>query len=415
MRIGVLTTFSLAIVTLQAFGQQQQASLKDLLIEGERNNPEILNARRQWQASTHVSAQAGSLPDPQFTLQDFSVGSPRPGAGLANSNFAYVGFGASQDVPYPGKLRLKAATATRATGEQLAQVDVVRAKVAQDIKVAYLRLAYLQQTMTLLNASRSTLSEVVETEMARYRAGQGSQLEVLKAQLERTKLIREITMHHEDVAQTEAELKGVLNRSQESPDLVVDELQISPFKRGLTEILESAKRHNPLLSVDLRSIATRESELESARFGAKPDFTVGYMFQRTGLDFPAYYMATLTLTLPRKSRVHSEEAEASDRLSAALLGRDQHIAQQLAEVRKQYAAVVSTQEELDEFKDGLLPQAETAYESIVAALRSNKQPVEAVLASLNDVLQLRRDYYQALFEHETALVNLEQLTGEILR
>ena len=35
------------------------------------------------------------------------MGSPRPFAGFSNSDFAYLGFGVSQDLPYPGKLKLK--------------------------------------------------------------------------------------------------------------------------------------------------------------------------------------------------------------------------------------------------------------------------------------------------------------------
>ncbi len=54
-----------------------------------------------------------AMPDPQFTVQSFSVGSPKPIAGFSNSDFAYIGFGASQDIPYPGKLNLKGEVANR--------------------------------------------------------------------------------------------------------------------------------------------------------------------------------------------------------------------------------------------------------------------------------------------------------------
>jgi outer membrane protein TolC len=139
------------------------------------------------------------------------------------------------------------------------------------------------------------------------------------------------------------------------------------------------------------------------------------MYQRTGLDFPAYYMATFSVMFPRKKRVVAEQAQASEELAAATLMRDAHRQQQAAEVRKQYAAVVSTEEELAEYRDGMLPQAEAAYNSAVAGLRSNKQTFDGVLTSLNDSLQLRREYVQALLDHEIAIVRLETLTGEALR
>src|SRR5215472_185461 len=63
--------------------QQQQENqggipmpLAKLIEEAERNNPQILAARHAWKAATLVPSQVSTLPDPQFTVQQFAVGSP---------------------------------------------------------------------------------------------------------------------------------------------------------------------------------------------------------------------------------------------------------------------------------------------------------------------------------------------------
>src|SRR5262245_9772336 len=70
-------------------GQSQAAarpvSLKELIDEAERNNPEIVAAQRGYEASTHLARQASALADTQVMLQLFSVGSPKPFAGYTNS------------------------------------------------------------------------------------------------------------------------------------------------------------------------------------------------------------------------------------------------------------------------------------------------------------------------------------------
>src|SRR5205085_6276707 len=162
---------------------QNPTRLSDLLAEAARTNPDIRAAEHTWRAATHVRQQVTTLPNPQFTLQELSVGSPKPFAGFNTSNFAYFGIGASQELPYPGKLRLKGEAADRAADVQQAQITVARASVADDIKAAYLKLAYLQETLPLLDTSRNTLGQIIETELARYRIGRGSQADVLKAQL----------------------------------------------------------------------------------------------------------------------------------------------------------------------------------------------------------------------------------------
>ena len=58
--------------------QGRIATLADLLTEAEKNNPQIQAARQSWQAAKQVPSQVSTLPDPQFTVQSFSVGSPKP-------------------------------------------------------------------------------------------------------------------------------------------------------------------------------------------------------------------------------------------------------------------------------------------------------------------------------------------------
>src|SRR5579864_1803746 len=76
----------------------QPVKLADLLAEAERSNPQIQVARHGWDSMKQVPTQVSTLPDPQFVLQQVSVGSPRPFAGYTNSDFAYVGLGVSQDL-----------------------------------------------------------------------------------------------------------------------------------------------------------------------------------------------------------------------------------------------------------------------------------------------------------------------------
>jgi len=87
--------------------------LSDLLKETEQNNPQIQAARQGIQAAREVPAQVTALPDPMFEVQQVNVGSPRPFAGYTNSEFAYLGLGVSQDIPYPGKRRLRGEIAKR--------------------------------------------------------------------------------------------------------------------------------------------------------------------------------------------------------------------------------------------------------------------------------------------------------------
>src|SRR6266436_8324376 len=125
-----------------AFAQESPIShtgsvtpLSELLAEAEKNNPQIEAARQGWQAAKQVPTQVSTLPAPQFTLQHLSVGNPRPFAGYTNSDFAYIGLGVTQDIPYPGKLKLRGEIAKREADVLQQQVESVRRAVFAQAKI----------------------------------------------------------------------------------------------------------------------------------------------------------------------------------------------------------------------------------------------------------------------------------------
>src|SRR5258707_4821516 len=195
--------------TLQSPGMAEDTrmatSLRELIQEAEEKNPQIAAAFHAWQASRNVPKQASALPDTQLSVQQFSVGSPRPFAGYSNSDFAYIGFGASQDIPYPGKRQLRARVAEHGADSMKAQTDSMRKTIVGNLKMVYFHLAYIQQTLSVLQRSDSLLTQVQEAAEARYRVGQGNQQDVLKAQLQHTKILQEIAHHHQDEGLLEAQ------------------------------------------------------------------------------------------------------------------------------------------------------------------------------------------------------------------
>src|SRR5437867_10317911 len=249
---GILLSVVLAA---HAFPQESPTShtgpitpLSELLAEAEKNNPQIEAARQGWQAAKQVPTQVSTLPDPQFNLQHVSVGSPRPFAGYTNSDFAYLGLGVSQDIPYPGKLKLRGEIAKREADVSQQQVETVRRAILAEIKGTYFQLAYLSRTLTLLEEDGELLKQVEQAADARYRSGKGNQQYVLQAQLQKTKLVREIAMHHLELGKVEAQLKQFLNRPQDSPDIEPTDLTETPLLQSYDELLIAAKAQNPELA-----------------------------------------------------------------------------------------------------------------------------------------------------------------------
>jgi cobalt-zinc-cadmium efflux system outer membrane protein len=391
--------------------------LATLVAELEQHNPQLLAARQAWQAASQVPSQVATLPDPRLELQQVSVGSPVPFAGYTTSEFAYAGIGVSQDLPYPGKLRLRGEVAAREAAAAADRAEAVRRSAVEQLKVTYYRLAYLEQTLAILERDGALLAEIAEIAEARYRVGQGSQQEVLRAQLERTKLLREIEMHHREMAGLEARLAQLLGRPPGSPEIATEPLGETALPAGAGDLLAGAPARNPEVAAAAEATRKQSLQVELARKDFYPDFNLQYMWQRTDpARFRAYYMVTLGVRLPlhRLRRQQPELAQSVAELERSRRDYEAAVQQTAFDVGDQLAAAGSASRLLAIYRGGLLPQAGAAFEAMLAAYRVGRQDLATVLASFSDLLKLDVEYWNTLADHETALARLERLRGGTL-
>jgi len=402
----------------EAHSPVQAEKLSDLIAEAEHNNPQIKAAQQAWESAKQVPSQVSTLPDPQFTVQQVNVGSPRPFAGYTNSDFAYFGLGFSQDFPYPGKLRLKGEMAKRDADIVQQQYESTRRSVIAGIKTAYFQLSYLAKTLGILESDRGLLQQVEKAADARYRSGMGNQHDLLQAQLERTKLLREITMHHLDVAKMQAQIKQLLNRSQSSPDIAPTDLLESPLTCTFDDLLAAARSANSDIASADKMVEKQNVQVEIAHKDFYPDFNIQYMWQRTDpSQYRAYYMLTFNIRVPiyRSRKLHPELAQAQADLSRSRSEAESQVQQVAFQLQTEYETAQKNAEVLKIYREGLLPQARAEFEAGVAAYQNNRQDFPSLLTSFLDVLKLDEEYWQSAADRETALARLEQLTGLPLR
>src|SRR5258708_38976514 len=169
-------------------------------------------------------------------------------------------------------------------------METVRRTVLAELKAPYFHLAYLSKTLTILEQDGELLKQVEQAADARYRSGMGTQQDLLQAQLQKTKLLRDIAMHHLEVGKLEAQLKQLLNRPQDSPDIEPTDLTETPLVQTYAELLAAAQVQNPEIASEKKIIEKQSLQVDLARKNFYPDFNVQYMWQRTDpTQFRAYY------------------------------------------------------------------------------------------------------------------------------
>ena len=388
--------------------------LRALVDEALSRSPIVLAARSHWQAQTKVPIQAATIPDPQVSLQHFTVGSPQPFSGYESSDFYYTGFGVSQDIPGPGKLRLQKSEAEKDAEYARRRYEAAERRVEEKVKEIYFELFYHAKTLAILDRNQGQLRQIQQIIETRYRLGQGLQQDLIKAQLQTTEILKEHAMHHLEEDQGQLELKQMLGRDPDSPNIDIGGVEATHLDLDSAEVARLSDAGSPELAAD-RAMEARSAEaLKLAHQGYWPDFTVGYSYQKTGPGFRDYYMLNLGAKVPlyfwRKQTPAIEQAALE-----AESAREQTRATQLqvsSEGESSLVAMRTAERVMAIYRDGLLPQAETSEASAMSAYRVGKVDFQTLLSSVLDLRNLRQEYYRTVADHEIAIAKIQQVIGD---
>ncbi len=401
-------------VQAAAISRDNQSRLEALVDEALSHSPLIVAARRHWEAATRMPIQEATLPDPQVAFQNMAVGNAIPGNDLQTNNFAYFGYGVSQDIPFPTKLRLKAAVAEKEAISTRAAYEAQVRAVLEQVQETYFNLFYLTNSLSLLEQTYGEFQRLAHITEAQYQVGMAQQQDVLKAQLEMTSILNEEETTRQEFEQSQADLKAGLGREQDSSDIQVGEVEPSTFTLSDQRLRSLAMTASPVLKQAEALEAKSEESLKLAREDYIPDLSISYMYQKTGARFPDYYVATLGIKLPlyfwRKQTPAIEQA-ALERESS----RAQTYAARLSigsQVQNQWIAVQTAQQVIKLFRNGLIPQAEATLKSALATYRVGKVDFQTLLSAEIDVLRLRQQYDRAVVDHEIAAAKIHQIVGD---
>ncbi|MGH8245768.1 MAG: TolC family protein, partial [Gammaproteobacteria bacterium] len=289
-----------------------QTSLTDLISELSRTNPEIRAARHRYEAALKRPSQVRTLPDPKATYVDFGVGHPFSSLGV--SNFAYRAVGVSQEIPFPGKLSLAGEQARREAESEGQMYRATVVDVTARLKIAFFDWFAISKAIEVTNRNRDLLDRFEKIARARYSVGKGIQQDVLKAQVEISRLVQQLEVFEQRRASTEAQINALLNRVTGIPLGKPPELKRSRFDMDLDALLAAVTENSPQLRATQFLVESRSVGVERARLDYRPDFNFSFQWQRTATGFPDYYMATAEVKLPiyfwRKQRFAVEEAAA---------------------------------------------------------------------------------------------------------
>jgi outer membrane protein, heavy metal efflux system len=393
-----------------AAAEGRTVTLDELVAEALQNNPEILAARRKFDAATKRPSQLSTLPEPKFSFTNFGVG--HPVSGLNGSDFAYVSVGVSQEFPFPGKLSLMKDIARKEADSVRQMVRDTELRVISRLKQSYADLCFAYKSTEILQKNRDLLDRFTKIAEAKYRVGSGLQQDVLKAQVEISLLMQRLEVLEQQKGSLEAFLNSLLNRSDTAPLGKPGDLKKSTLNYELDELLRMARENAPRIRSRQEMLDSNAFALNLARKEYLPDFGASFQYQKTGSLFPDYYMATFEVKVPlywRKQRLGVEEA-------ATKLAQIRHEYQMTSQevifgVKDQFLMARTSERLLALYEQGVIPQSAASLESALAGYQTGKVDFLTLINNQMVLLNLEMDYYRELSNQAKALARLEEMVG----
>ena len=407
---------ALAALASAALGQAAEpVRLNDLIREALARNPEVLAAQKRYEAARQRPSQENSLPDPTLSLGYSSNGGPLPGQGLGIEPTSNVGFMVSQEIPYPGKRKLRGNIAAKEADVEFQQYLAIQLNVRSRVIQAFHRLHHAYEVLDILSEGKGLLVQVIRVSEARYAAGKAAQQDILKAQTQLSILEARIAEKQQDQDTNQAEINSLLNRKPGAPLGVPVDTEAEPLHLTVEQLLAKAAMMSPELRRAQEMIQRNELVVNLARKDFHSDYTVsGGYFYMGGMPAMYQFRVDIPIQIHRDQKQRAALDEQVHRLNESR--HDFEAADQNLQfrVREAYFAAQTAYRLMKLYDDTILPQSSLTIESSLPAYETGGTDFLSVLTNVMTKIDSQERYHEQRMMYELARARLEELTAVAL-
>jgi outer membrane protein TolC len=379
-------------------------------------NPTIQAARQEVLARAYRVPQAASLQDPMLNVTTF----PSPVQTAAGAQ--RLALGVTQKFPWRGKLVTAAAMAEADTNAARARLAAAEFEVIEQVKRAYYELYFAQFALELTTQSRKLLDDLADVARSRFRAGAVSQQHVLRAQLEVSKLDRDLIQLRQELVSARARLARLLHVSPETPLATLEVLPPGQPPADLQALYQRAVSARPELHAQLAEVMRSRRTVRLAELAYLPDPSVGVKWINTassGLSMAANgqdpVMIGVGVNLPiYRRRLEAGVREAQAEAAASARRYDALRDMTLQEVKDLFAQAKSQQEIAALFRGAIVPQAEQTFQVSIRAYQVGEVSFLQLIDNWRQLLRFQLARRRVETQLRQTLATLERTVGGVL-
>ncbi len=413
--------FFLLICVGIGVGQETQnvLVLENLIEEGLENNPQVKAFFTKSRADEARVPQAGSLPDPMVSLNVLNL--PVDNFVFDQEPMTGKQLAVKQTFPFPGKLSIKENIARKGANVSKANWQELRWQLIRNIKVTYYNLYFIDEAIETTEKNRKLLTEFVNIAEQKYAVGRGLQQDVLKAQVELSKMEDKLIDLRQKREEVESRMNALLNRPIDQPLGKTARLAYKPFSLNRVDLEQLVLNNKPLFKAWESRIDQSKEKISLAEKQYWPDFSVFAAYSQrdvlqSGIGGADFLSAGVTLNIPlyfwRKQRKRVEETTL---LKQSVEERYQNVKlQTFSALDNAISEHLKLDERVDLYESGIIPQATQALQSAMIGYQTDKVDFLTLVNNQMTLFNLELEYARILSDYNKNVAELEYLTWDIL-
>jgi outer membrane protein TolC len=389
--------------------QEPLLQVDRLVQEAIEANPKILAARERHSALKEKISQAGALDDPMLS---FGVVNLPNNFEFDEEDMTAKEIAISQKFPFPGKRGLNEEAAAREADAGAAEADDIANQVAREVKTAFYDLSHAYRAMEVTQRNKSILEELVKITQTRYALGQGIQEDVIRNQVEISKMVDDLIMLDQQKRALSAKLNYLLNRPRNSLVGPPEDIRFRPAAISIEDLQQQALENNPMLRALKHEIAARSKNIEFARRDYFPDANLKFAYgQREDRLDMLSGMVEINLPIFVKSKQERKVAEGYAGVRSSQARYDSAQNEIFFMIADMGSMAQRLERKVELYRTGIIPQARLQIDTAMSAYMVNKADFMALLDSHMRLYRYELDYHDALTGYEKSLAALEAAVG----
>jgi outer membrane protein TolC len=388
---------------------EREARLELILATAHARSPALRRALGGARAALERVGQAAAWEDLvfKFMIDDGQVASP-----LAFDRAAMLMVGFMQMIPALGAIDAKTAAAVMEGRRALEEYRVGELELSLDVRRTFARYVEATRAHETHAAHERILEDFEKLADVKYRAGTVPQTDVLKAQIERSRLRTEIAMNRKDAAVAAAKLNQLMHRPHGAVLGPPAAAELEPTPEELASLQQRALETRPEMRAARWAIEAARAQARLAGVEATvPQFNVEalYGIVSRGDD---QYDASVGINLPwinpgrsARRREAGHELTASEDAVVALAD------QVVYEVRAAHAEAEAGRAVAELYRAEILDRTRAAVEVARRGYENNTSGFLDLLDAERTLRDAELEYARARARAQEAAADLERAVG----